>query len=261
MNITKMYLNCNYTKGRYYSDKTWNVDTITIHHMAGNLSLQQCYELFNNPSRRASSNYAIDSAGNVACYVPDEYASWCSSSTANDVRAITIELANDGGEPNWHVSTAALTSCVQLCYELCKKHGISSLIWRDEKGAVPPRQNLTTHDMFKNKVCPGRYVRVNLPFIARDVNEALNVAPRKENPFYYTLYLEAQTGISREHLVWAIRETGLTTLRETYEYGEQKFSVGRWRTEEPALRVADKIKAECKGITPVLRLCHLIAPR
>ena len=36
------------------------ISKITIHHMAGNLTVEQCGELFASASREASANYGID---------------------------------------------------------------------------------------------------------------------------------------------------------------------------------------------------------
>ena len=79
------------------SPRMSKVDTITIHCMAGNLSVESCGALFAKSSRKASSNYGVGSDGRIACYVGEEDRSWCSSNRANDNRAITIEVANDGG--------------------------------------------------------------------------------------------------------------------------------------------------------------------
>ena len=84
-----------------YSPRDHAIDTITIHCMAGNLSLQTCGQIFQ--TRQASSNYGIDSAGQIALYVDESDGSWCSSSRSNDMRAVTIEVANDGGaETGWY---------------------------------------------------------------------------------------------------------------------------------------------------------------
>ena len=72
------------------------IDKITIHHMAGNLSIESCGAGFADPKRQASSNYAIGSDGRIGMYVEEANRSWCSSSRENDHRAITIEVANDG---------------------------------------------------------------------------------------------------------------------------------------------------------------------
>ena len=44
------------------------IDTISIHCMAGNLSVERCGELFQNKERQASSNYGIGSDGRIGLY-------------------------------------------------------------------------------------------------------------------------------------------------------------------------------------------------
>ena len=66
------------------------IDTVSIHCMAGNASVETCGALFADPSRKASSNYGIGSDGRIALYVEEANRSWCTSNAANDHRAITI---------------------------------------------------------------------------------------------------------------------------------------------------------------------------
>lgn len=73
------------------------IDTISIHCMAGDLTVESCGNLFASPSRKASSNYGIGSDGRIGLYVEECNRSWCTSSSSNDNRAITIEVANNGG--------------------------------------------------------------------------------------------------------------------------------------------------------------------
>ena len=47
------------------------IEKITVHHMAGDLSLEELGRSFGEWDRQASSNYAIDSAGRVALYVEE----------------------------------------------------------------------------------------------------------------------------------------------------------------------------------------------
>ena len=94
--VTILSPNC--TKPRNH----W-IDKITIHHMAGNLTVEQCGALFAKESRAASANYGIGSDGRIGLYVEEENRSWCSGSRENDHRAITIEVANSGGAPDWPV--------------------------------------------------------------------------------------------------------------------------------------------------------------
>ena len=75
------------------------IDTITIHHMAGVLSVETCGNIFANSSRTASSNYGIGSDGRIAMYVEEKNRSWCTSSSKVDNRAVTIEVASDTYSP------------------------------------------------------------------------------------------------------------------------------------------------------------------
>lgn len=142
---------------------------ITIHHMAGNLSVETCGNIFASSSRGASSNYGIGSDGRVGMYVEEKNRSWCSSSPSNDHQAITIEVANDGGAPNWHVSDTALNKLIELCVDICKRNGISQLNYTGDSSG-----NLTRHNMFKATTCPGPYLQSKFPYIASEVNKRLN---------------------------------------------------------------------------------------
>lgn len=152
------------------------IDTISIHCMACNGTAVSLGNHFANKSAKASSNYGIGSDGLIACYVPEEYRSWCTSNPENDHRAITIEVANDGGAPDWHVSTAALGALVELLTDICKRNGIPRLLWRADKSLIGQvdKQNMTVHRWFANKACPGNYLYNLHGSIAEDVNVRLN---------------------------------------------------------------------------------------
>ena len=155
------------------------IDTITIHCMAGNLTVERCGELFAKRTRMASSNYGIGSDGRIGLYVEEKDRSWCSSNKANDMRAVTIEVANDGGAATgWHVSDAAMTSLIALVADICKRNGISKLVWSTNKNdRVNHRNgcNMTVHRDFKNKACPGDYLYGKHAYIAAEVNKRLGV--------------------------------------------------------------------------------------
>jgi len=144
------------------------ITKITIHHMAGNLSVETCGNVFAPKSRQASSNYGIDSAGRVGMYVEEKNRSWCSSNRDNDNRAITIEVANDEIGGNWHVSDKALSKLIELCVDICKRNGIKELIFTGDKSG-----NLTMHKWFAATNCPGPYLESKFPYIAEQVNKQL----------------------------------------------------------------------------------------
>lgn len=158
------------------SKRKSKIDTITIHCMACNATAVSLGNHFSNKNAKASSNYGIGSDGLIACYVPEEYRSWCTSNAANDQRAITIEVANDGGAPDWHVSRAALSALVDLLVDICKRNGIPELRWKADKSLIGQidKQNMTVHRWFANKSCPGDYLFNLHSSIAAEVNARLN---------------------------------------------------------------------------------------
>ena len=159
------------------SPRNHTIDTITIHCMAGNLSVESCGNLFAKNSTKASSNYGIGTDGRIALYVEEKDRSWASSNAANDNRAITIEVANDGGaETGWHVSQKAYDSLINLLVDICQRNGIKELKWKGDKNLIGQidKQNMTVHRWFKNKACPGDYLYGLHPKIASDVNQRLN---------------------------------------------------------------------------------------
>lgn len=153
------------------------IKKITIHHMAGNLSVETCGRVFNGKNRQASSNYGIGSDGRVGMYVEEKNRAWTSSSPSNDHQAVTIEVANDGGaNTNWHVSDKALAKLIDLCVDICKRNGIEKLNYTGDKNG-----NLTRHNMFANTTCPGQYLQSKFPYIADEVNKRLNEANNSNN--------------------------------------------------------------------------------
>lgn len=145
------------------------IDKITIHHMAGNLSVESCGNIFASSSRQASSNYGIGSDGRIALYVDEANRAWTSSNRENDNRAVTIEVANDGGAPDWHISDKALESTISLCVDICQRNGIKKLNFTGDKSG-----NLTMHKWFASTQCPGPYLESKFPYIAEEVNKRLS---------------------------------------------------------------------------------------
>lgn len=166
---TRLSPNC--TKPRNHA-----IDTITIHCMACNASIERCAAIFAPTKRQASSNYGIGSDGRIGLYCDEANRSWCTSNKANDHRAITIEVANDTYGPNWHVSDKALASLVNLCEDICRRNNIKRLLWKNDKNLIghADKQNMTVHRWFANKSCPGPYLLGLHGKIADEVNKRLS---------------------------------------------------------------------------------------
>lgn len=158
----------NYTKiSPHRRTRTGKISKITIHHMAGNLSVETCGNVFQG-SRVASSNYGIGSDGRVGLYVPEYQRAITSSSTANDNVAVTIEVANSKAANPWPVSDKAYNKLIELCADICKRNGIEGLVYTGDSSG-----NLTRHNMFAATLCPGPYLQARLPAIAAAVNKIL----------------------------------------------------------------------------------------
>lgn len=161
VNYTCLSPNCN-------KPRNHTIDKITIHHMAGNLTVEQCGSVFAPASRQASANYGIGTDGRIGMYVEEENRSWCSSNSANDNRAVTIEVANDEVGEDWHVSDTALAKLINLCVDICQRNGISRINYTGDKSG-----NLTMHKWFAATACPGPYLESKFPYIAEQINARL----------------------------------------------------------------------------------------
>lgn len=163
------------------SNRNHKIDTITIHHMAGNLTVEACGEVFAPTSRQASSNYGIGSDGRIGLYVEEKDRSWATSSPSNDHRAVTIEVANDNTK-TWTISDKAYKSLVALCVDICKRNGIPELKWKGDKNLVGKveQQNMTVHRWFAATACPGDYLYNLHSQIAKDVNAQLKKSSPKK---------------------------------------------------------------------------------
>lgn len=154
------------------------IDTITIHCVVGQLSVEQLGNIFAKRSKKASCNYAIGSDGRVGMYVEEKDRSWCSSNANNDHRAITIECASDKKHP-YAINDKVYETLVELCTDICKRNNIKELKWKGKKELIGKinEQNMTVHRWFANKDCPGDYIYNRLGKIAKEVNAKLK--PKK----------------------------------------------------------------------------------
>lgn len=167
VSYTKLSPNCDHPRNHA-------IDKITIHHMAGDLSVETCGNLFANPRYEASSNYGIGSDGRVGLYVDEGDRAWASASPSNDNRAVNIEVANCATGGDWPVSNAAYSKLIDLCVDICQRNGIKALNYTGDADG-----NLTEHRMFVATACPGPYLHERMGRIAAEVNSRLSAQPAK----------------------------------------------------------------------------------
>ena len=123
-----------YTKlsPNHSGQRTHSIDRITPHCVVGQLSAESICGCFTSPSRQASCNYGIGTDGRISLCVEEKNRSWCSSSNANDQRAITIECASDMSEP-YAMNDKVYASLISLCTDICKRNGKKKLLWLGDK--------------------------------------------------------------------------------------------------------------------------------
>lgn len=153
------------------------IDTITIHCYVGQVTVQQAGERFSKTNVKASCNYVVDKDGKIGLIVEEKNRSWCTSSSSNDNRSVTIEVASGTTEP-YNVTDEAYNSLIRLCADICKRNNISKLLWEGNKSLIgdTSRQNMTVHKWFANKACPGTYLYNSHQDIVAKVNSLLGLS-------------------------------------------------------------------------------------
>lgn len=158
--------------------RTHKIDRITPHCVVGQCTAEGLGDWFARTSTQASSNYGIDRDGRVGMYVEEKNRSWCSSSNANDQRAVTIECASDTKEP-YTMNSKVYNTLVKLCVDICKRNGKKKLIWFGDKEKTlnyTPKSDemiITVHRWFANKSCPGNWLYSRLGKLATEVTKQL----------------------------------------------------------------------------------------
>lgn len=133
----------NYTIGRAGK----KVKKVTIHHMGGILTAKQCGLIFQDPNRKASSNYGIGKNGEIGLYVGEENTSYADANLESNRTSITIECSNSEIGGDWKVSNKVLNKLIDLIVDIFKWYGITKAI----KG-----ETITWHSMYSATTCPRR---------------------------------------------------------------------------------------------------------
>ena len=157
------------------SPRSHKIDTITIHCVVGQLSVESIGGIFADKGRDASSNYGIGKDGRIGLYVEESDRSWCSSNAANDHRAVTIECASDTTDP-YAVNSKVYAALLDLVTDICRRNGISRLVWSTSKSDRVNHRggcNMTVHRDYAAKACPGDYLYSRMGQIAEEVNKRL----------------------------------------------------------------------------------------
>lgn len=213
------------------------IKKITIHHMAGNLSIERCGDIFSNPNRQASSNYGIGTDGRIGMYVEECNRAWTSGSADNDNQAVTIEVANDGGAPDWHISDKALASLIDLCVDICKRNGITKLNYTGDATG-----NLTMHCYFQATACPGPYLKSKFSYIADEVNKRITTPATTSKTIYRVQVGAFSVKSNADRQLEDVKKAGFTDAYITKVDNLYKIQVGAFSIKINADNMLNKVK-------------------
>lgn len=216
------------------SPRNHKIDTITIHCVVGQCTVETLGNIFAPTSRQASSNYGVGTDGKIGMYVEEKDRSWCSSNAANDNRAVTIEVASDTKHP-YAVNDRAFAALLDLVTDICKRNGIKKLVWSTKKADRVNHKNgcnMTVHRDYANKSCPGDYLYNRHGEIAAEVNRRLGVADTATD-----------AGAAQGVTVYTVKK-GDTLSQIAAKYGTTYQAIAAYNgIKNPnAIRVGQKVK-------------------
>lgn len=135
-----LWLNKHFTPGR----SGQSINKIVLHHNAGNLSIQDCWDTWQ--TREASAHYQVDSSGRIGQFVHDWDTAWHAGNGDANRTSIGIEHANNTFSPGWTINDATLDNGAHLVAALCVAYGLGRPQWR---------VNVFPHSDFSSTACPG----------------------------------------------------------------------------------------------------------
>lgn len=243
-------VNCIVKSPNHSGKRTHKIDRITPHCIVGQLSAETIGACFTGEEVQSSCNYGIGTDGRVCLVVDECNRSWCSSSSSNDQRAVTIECASDKVAP-YAMNKAVYDKLIDLCVDICKRNGITKLLWlggKDNTLSYEPKKGeavLTAHRWFANKECPGDWLYALYGELASKVTTKLSAGNEAQQPSKKVIY-KVQTGAFKskknaEALEAEIKVAGFSTciIRVDNLY---KVQTGAFYNKNNANALAKKLK-------------------
>lgn len=133
-----MLIKTHYSTGR----EGHHIRKIVLHHNAGNLTVEGCYNVWQN--REASAHYQVQSDGVIGQLVNDWDTAWHAGNWNANLESIGIEHADESNTP-WRISQKCLDNGAHLVAALCKLYGLGRPQWS---------VNVFPHSAFCPTSCP-----------------------------------------------------------------------------------------------------------
>ena len=217
-----------------YSKRKSSITKFTPHHVAGVVSAESAANGFLNPSREASANYVIGGDGTIILCVPEEYRAWTSGNEGNDTQAITVEVCNSTGAPEWKVSDAALEALINLGVDICKRYNLPGFTWTGNQNGT-----LTVHKMFQATACPGPYLESKMPYIAEQIKKRLSTQKEVDDMLYKVQVGAFSVKANAEKLLAELKSKGYNGFIVEYDDGNTPEKVAT-----PTIKVGSNVRVK-----------------
>lgn len=175
----------NYMVGR----NNVKISEITIHHMAGVLTAEECGRIFQNPNRLSSTHYGIGKNGEIGLYVDERNTAFANGNFESNLRSVTIETSNSSVGGDYPVSDVVLQKLIELVADVAKRNNLGKLV----NGV-----NLTPHNKYTVTACPGKYLLSKMEYIADEANRINGYSDKKTNEEIATEVIEGKWGNGKE---------------------------------------------------------------
>lgn len=134
-----LIINKHFTAGR----GGHKIQFVVLHHNAGNLTIQQCWNTWQ--TRQASAHYQVQADGKIGQLVHDKDTAWHAGNLQANYKSIGIEHADSSLAPNWAISEETLDNGAHLVAAICKAYGLGRPTWG---------KNVFPHKKFSSTACP-----------------------------------------------------------------------------------------------------------
>lgn len=227
--------------------RTHKLDTFTPHCFVGQVTAKRGLEVFLPKDRQASCNYVIGYDGQIGGCVDEENRSWCTSSAANDQRAITVECASDSYSP-WAFTPACYNALIKLFVDICKRYNKTKIIWKNDKNYMlnyEPKDNeikVTVHRWYANKACPGDWMMGKMDAFVAEVQKQIgNPEPTPKKKLYHVQVGAYKVKRNADNMEKKLKADGYDTYM--VKVGDlYKVQTGAFSKKENADRLAKELK-------------------
>lgn len=157
------------------------IDRFIVHHCAGTNG-QAVLDMMAGTAD-LSANYVILNDGTIVSVVPEEYRAWTSGTYEWDGRAVTVEVVNETGGPEWRISAKAEAALAALIADVGHRYGFAPTRNGRNSTVIGHKELHAWYGASYPTACPGG---INVDQIVKTANSTPTAgAPKEEEDMGY----------------------------------------------------------------------------